>query len=139
MIEKEVFLNYVEAFEDAFVSNDWSKLLPCFTTDVVHDTGLGAEITGRDAVIDYLRESTEGFDRSFDSRIPTFGQVTVRENQVSSPWRLIYKKEGAPELVATGVEVVEISGQSISRLNSVFDEGVPERIQEWTARYGTLL
>ena len=139
MIEKEVFLNYVEAFEDAYLSNDWSKLLPSFTTDVVHDTGLGEEVTGRDAVIDYLRESTEGFDRSFDSRTPTFGQVTVRENQVSSPWRFIYKKEGAPELVATGVEVAEISGQSISRLNSVFDEGVPERTQEWLERYGTLL
>lgn len=139
MTEKEVFLNYVEAFEDAYLTNNWTRLLQCFTTDVVHDTGLGEEIAGRDAVINYLRESTGGFDRSFDSRTPTFGQITVTEHQVSCPWRFIYKKEGAPELVATGVEVAEISGQSISRLSSVFDKGVPERTQEWMERYGTLL
>jgi len=139
MTEEEVFLDYVRAFEDAYSSNDWSRLSRCFTSDVVHDTGLRQEISGRDAVINYLKESTEGFDRCFDSRTPSFGEVTVSDNQVSSPWRFIYKKEGAPELVTSGVEVAEILGDSISRLNSVFDEGVPERIQEWMAEYGTLL
>lgn len=139
MTNKEVFLNYVQAFEDAYLNNDWSRLSQCFTADVVHDTGDGQDISGRDAVISYLKESTEGFDRRFDSRTPSFGEIIVIDKQISSPWRFVYKKAGAPELIVSGVEVVEISGNAISRLNSVFDEGVSERTQEWMNEYGTLL
>ena len=139
MNEKEIFLDYVQTFEDAYLSDDWSKLLRCFTLDVVHDTGLGQVISGRGLVISYLKESTAGFDRSFDSRTPSFGEVKVSGKQVTSPWQFIYRKEGAPDLVASGVEIVEIVGESISRLNSVFDDGVPERTQNWMTKYGALL
>jgi len=139
MNEREVFLNYIQAFEDAYLSGDWSKLIPCFSTDVIHDNGLGQEICGREAVINYLRDSTEGFDKLFDSRAPSFGDVTVTDSEVSAAWHFIYKKDGAPDLATNGMEVATVSGQSITRLNSIFEEGAVEQTQTWMSEYGKLL
>lgn len=139
MTEKEDFLDYVQAFEEAYLDREWSRLTGFFMPDAVHDTGLGAEVSSRDSIIAYLQEAVEGFDRLFDSRIPSFGEISQTGNKISLPWNFTYRKEGAPDLVTSGTEVAEFSHHLISRLNSVFDEGVTESVQEWMQKYAYLL
>ncbi len=139
MTEKEDFLDYVQAFEETYLDGEWSRLAAFFTPDAVHDTGLGAEVSSRDSITAYLQEAVEGFDRLFDSRIPSFGEISQTGNKVSLPWHFTYRKEGAPDLDTSGTEVAEFSHHLISRLSSVFDEGVTARVQEWMKKYGNLL
>jgi len=139
MTEKEDFLGYVQAFEEAYLDGEWSRLTEFFKPDAVHVTGLGAEISSRDGIIAYLQEAVKGFDRLFDARIPSFGEISQTGNTISLPWNFTYRKEGAPDLVTSGTEVAEFSHHLISRLSSVFDEGVTERVQEWMEKYENLL
>lgn len=139
MTNQDVFRNYVQAFEETYLDNDWSRLTQFFTSNALHNTGNDREVSGKDSIIAYLKESVENFDRLFDSRNPSFGELSVIGNGVVVPWVFTYKKEGAPDLVTSGTEVAEFSHAAISRLDSVFDGGVPERVQEWMGKYGNLL
>ncbi len=104
MPSKEILRHYIRAFESAYLNDDWSLLRPCLEEDVVYDTGLGNEVSGRDPVINYFKESTERFDRRFDSRTPVFEDIADSGDQLSVAWRCTYRKAGAPDLVMSGTE-----------------------------------
>lgn len=139
MSNAEIFSAYVDAFEETYRDDDWSRLAVYFTQNSLYVTGDGQEILGRDNIISYLKESVESSDRRFDSRSPIFNDLSVSDNKVSVSWNLTFKKDGAPDLVSSGSEIAEFADDAICRLNSVFDEGVTERFLDWIEKYGKLL
>ena len=66
------YLAYAAAFEEAYASDDWSKLEPYFTEDAVYEfiapAPFGGKHDGRAAVLEQFKNSVNGLDRRFDSR-----------------------------------------------------------------------
>src|SRR5262245_59458697 len=115
------FFQYVQAFELAWLSEEWSLLEPLFADDarhVVHHGGpLGGIDEGRDAVIAGLRASVHGADRRFDARLPEIvaGPAT-RPNGVWMRYRLALRRAGLPELSFEGEHVVAYAPDGRIRL-----------------------
>ena len=139
MTNAEIFSAYVEAFEETYQDEDWSRLEVYFTENALYVTGDGQEIFGRDSIISYLTDSVESVDRRFDSRSPIFSVPETSGTKVSVSWKLTFSKDGAPDLVSNGSEIAEFDDGAICQLNSVFGEGVIERARVWMEKYGELL
>jgi hypothetical protein len=139
----ERYAAYVAAFEIAFHTDDWTHIEPFFTRDVViriHTEPFSGGCEGIDSVADYFRGVLDNFDRRFDERVITNPpQITQTGNRVRAAWRTCYRRDGAPDLAMSGVEVATFRGQHIARLDSRFDDGVSERMVDWLARYSSLL
>ena len=135
----ERFQAYADAFEETYADENWQRLEPYFTPDAVYAPGDGTEADARDRVLAQLREGVNGLDRRFDSRTLTATPPSSEGDTVSLAWQLTLSKAGAPDLVATGVEHATYTGDAISRLEDVFDEGVAEGLGEWMAAHGESL
>ena len=66
------YLAYAAAFEEVYLSDDWSQLEPFFTEDAVYNfvapVPFGGTYEGRAAVLAQFKNSVNGLDRRFDSR-----------------------------------------------------------------------
>jgi len=133
---------YAAAFEDAYASDDWSRIEPFFAEDATYRSYYGAnlEVTGRAQVLQQLRSDAEKFDRKFDARHLEFFEGPSEEgDRVLSRWEMVYSKAGAPDLVLRGVERATFDGDLIVLLE---DEYEPETFGEfgaWLGKYGGFL
>jgi SnoaL-like domain len=62
---------WIAAFDACVDDNDWDRLIPFLTEDVVytvHGAPFACEVRGRDAVIAAFAKSIAGFDRKFSER-----------------------------------------------------------------------
>jgi ketosteroid isomerase-like protein len=115
------FTAYAAAFEDAYASDDWSKIEPFFTTDAVYETvadpPFGNRNEGRAAVTAYFKQICDSFDRRFDSRtVDVVEGPTERDGAVWFRWLATYTLSGAPPLRMEGEETVVFEGDRIRRL-----------------------
>ena len=130
------FAEYIQAFEESYEDDDWSRLTKYFTPAAVYLTGDGQKVSGRANIIFYLKESVENFDRQFNLRVPVFDDLIQTDNIMSTTWTFTYKMKDAPDLVTSGIEIAEFEDHTICQLRSNFDEGVMERSQEWFKEHG---
>ena len=141
----EVFGKYAMAFEEVVRLDDWSVLEPFFTEDAVYETiGPGpfsGRRKGRQAVLDYLKQSLDTFDRRFDVREnPEMVEgPNVTEDSVWIRWRVTYRVEGAPPFVLDGEETAVIDGDRIHRLEDRFTDQVAADLEAWMAKHGDKL
>jgi hypothetical protein len=136
------YRQYAEAFEATYEDDDWTRLEAYFAEDATYDTGQGpdATVTGREALLGHLKTSLDSFDRKLDSRELEFiGDPREEGDRVIVGWEARYTKAGAPDLVLSGTEVAEFSGDRIKRLRDEFDESATQALQDWMAKYGKLL
>jgi hypothetical protein len=129
---------YADAFEESYEDDDWSRIEQYFTEDSVYE-GDPEDARGRDAVIAKLRGGVDAFDRKLDSRSPDFQTPTVEGDTLTMKWSVTYTKEGAPDLVISGVETAVFEGDSIARLRDDFDPKAQKAMGEWMATHGSLL
>lgn len=135
----EKFQTYADAFEETYADDNWQRLERYFTVDAVYAPGDGSEAVGRDQVLARLRDGINGLDRRFDARALSAAPPSSEGNTVSLSWQLTLSIAGAPDLTATGVEHATFTDGAISRLEDVFDEGVPEALGAWMAAHGASL
>jgi len=141
----EVFGKYAMAFEEAVRLDDWSVVEPFFTEDAVYETiGAGpfsGRHEGRREVLDYLKESLDGFDRRFDIRDnPEMVEgPRVEDHSVWIRWRVTYKVEGAPPLVLEGEETAVMDGDRIRRLEDRFTDQMAADLDNWMRKHGDKL
>lgn len=138
------FLRYAQAFELAWLSDDWSGVADCFTDDaeyVVHDGGpFGGGGTGRDGVVAALRDSTRGVDRRFDVRIPEILAGPVRRaDGVWVRYALELRRAGLPELRFTGTSVATVTGGRIRRLLDTPEPGTGMRAAAFVVEHDARL
>jgi len=136
------YQEYVEAFEETFEDDDWTRLEAYFAEDAAYDTGQGPDsvVGGREAVLGYLKTSLDTFDRLLDSRELEFvGDPEEEGDRVTIGWKARYTKAGAPDLVISGKEMAEFSGDRIKLLRDEFDESAAEAMRSWMAEHGSLL
>jgi hypothetical protein len=134
------FEEYAAAFEETYADDNWTRLEQYFTEDAVYLPGDGTEAVGRSKVLEALRNSVNGLDRNFDSRALGDGPTPTEDgNVVTLIWSLILKKEGVPDLVLSGRELLTYSGDAIQRMEDIFDEGVPDILTEWMQKHSSSL
>ena len=76
---------------------------------------------GRDAVLEYMKLSLDGFDRRFESReVSLIEGPELRDGAVWVRWRARYRVAGAPDLEIDGEEKAYFEGDRIRRLEDQF-------------------
>jgi len=138
------YLAYAEAFEEAYASDNWSKLEPFFTEDAVYEfvapAPFGGKFEGRAAVLAQFKNSVNGFDRRFDSRA-----VEVREGPIEKDggvwmrWAATYTLAGAPDCRMEGEERATFTGDRIRRLADSMTDAEAGRAGAYFAQHGSKL
>jgi len=136
----ERFMAYAAAFEDAYASDDWSKLDPYFTADAVYETiaepPFGGCVEGRDAITANFRQVCGAFDRRFDSRTVELLTTPVdRGGNVWFRWAAVYTLAGAPTLRMEGEETAVFAGDRIRRLEDRMPIETVQRTQAYLAEH----
>lgn len=136
---QERYLQYVDAFEDTYLDNDWSRLEEFFTADSIYDNGDGSIGRGRDAVLEKLKNAIDGLDRKMTQRVVSFAPPTTEANTVTSHWTAEYMMDGAPNLKFNGIEYAVFEGDQIAQLRDEMDDAAVAAITNWLTQYGALL
>lgn len=123
----ERFFAYMQAFELAWMTDDWSGLGDFFTPDATYDPvdagPFGGGGRGRDGVVAALRASTSTIDRRFDARVPeVLDGPRTRDGGVYMRYRLGLRRAGVPEFFSIGDHVATFAG---GRIRSIVDRPEP--------------
>lgn len=141
----ELFKKYAAAFEVAYKTDNWELIEPYFADDAVYHVAggppLGGHYEGRAAVIQFLKDSVHGFDQRFDQRIPTMLEgPELRDGKVWIRWRIVYKREGLPDLEVDGQEMATVVDDEITLLEDIYEAGQMERLKSYFEKHqGKLL
>ncbi|MCG8435127.1 MAG: nuclear transport factor 2 family protein [Gammaproteobacteria bacterium] len=124
---------YAAAFEETLVDDDWSRLEAYFTEDAVYLPGDGTQATGRDAVLEALRDSVNRLDRKSDAReVAGAPDVSEDGDTVTLKFTVVFKKAGLPDLNLVGVETAQFRDGAIQRMEDVIED--PQAMQDWMAK-----
>lgn len=137
MAIEDRYLAYAAAFEESFEDDDWSRIAPFFTNDVVYATD--TEARGNDAVLEKLKTGVDNFDRRMDKRSISFDPPSVEGNTLTVKWKVTYEKAGCPDLHISGIEIAEFDGDRIARLSDAFDPEATKAMEGWMAAHGATL
>jgi len=134
------FLDYAEAFESAFVSDDWGEVAECFAPDSEYIAIDGLRAVGRDQIISAFRSSVDVIDRRFDESIVRPLEPQLREDgSLFMTWEIIFKKQGSPDLRVAGTGEATYDGGKISKLVDQLEEGVGETMAACMDEHGSKL
>jgi len=140
----ESFARYAIAFEQAFVTDDWSPVAEHFTEDAVYETFgtgfLAGCATGRNEVIARLRRNVDNLDRRFDERVPEILEgPSEREGGVWMRFALRLLRAGLPELRITGDHTVYFHGGRICRIEEYVPTPVGTAVDAFLAAHAAAL
>jgi hypothetical protein len=140
----ERFLGYARAFEQAYWSDDWSRLAAHWREDgahVVHGAPpLAADDRGAAAAIAGLRASVHGIDRRFDVRIPEIlDGPRTQDGGVWMRFALTLRRAGLPELRFEGDHLVRYAGGRIALVEERVEPGAGERVTAYLAEHDARL
>lgn len=148
MTDLERFYHYVQTFELAHATDDWTLLQPIFAPDawhVVHHGGplggpSGGDDRGRDAVVAGLRASVHGADRRCTTRIAEIlAGPECRADGIWMRFALELRHEGTPGLRIEGDHRVAFRDGQIVELEETLDVGTGERAAAFFAEWGARL
>lgn len=135
---------YTAAFEEAYASDNWSKLEPFFTEDAeyafVAPAPFGGEYKGRAAVLTQFQNSVNGLDRRFDSRtVEVLEGPVEKDGGVWIRWAAVYTLADAPDCRMEGEERATFTGDRISRLEDLMRDAEAGRVGAYFAQHGAKL
>jgi len=135
---------YAAAFEEAYASDNWSKLEPFFTEDAVYEfiapAPFGGKYEGRTAVLAQFKNSVNGLDRRFNSRtIEVLGGPSEKDGGVWVRWAGVYTLTDAPDFRIEGEERAVFAGDRIRRLTDSITDAEAGRAGTYFAQYGAKL
>ena len=140
----QVFMDYAAAFEETYVDDDWSRLMPFFADDARYDVvggPLACSIAGSEALLRGMKNSIDGLDRRCDERIieltdgPTPHTLPEGE-EVRLNWTASYRRGDAPLLVFPGRSVVTVTNGRITAIRDEYREQDMAPVLEWMSQYG---
>lgn len=138
------YLAYAAAFEEAYASDDWSRLEPYFTEDAVCEfiapAPFGGEYKGCAAVLTQFQNSVNSLDRRFDSRkVEILEGPSEKDGSVWMRWAATYTLAGAPDCRMEGEERAVFTGDRISRLEDSITDAEAGRLGAYFAQHGAKL
>lgn len=140
----ERYVAYATAFEEAYASDNWSILEPFFTEDAVYEfiapAPFGGKYEGRAAVLAQFKNSVNGLDRRFDSRVvDVLEGPSEKDGAVWIRWAGTYTLAGTPDLRMEGEERAMFAGDRIRRLTDSITDAEAGRAGSYFAQHGTKL
>lgn len=141
MSPSERFAAYAAAFEEAFRSDDWSQVGPFFADDAVYVSPLGppplgGRFEGREAVVAYLKDVLDRFDRRFETReIELLEGPRETDGRVWVRGRARYRAPGVPELVFELEEEAHYEDGLIRHLEDRYAEDTRRAVWRWLDRH----
>ena len=139
-----LFGAYADAFEKAYVSDDWSLVEPHFTEDAIYEIALdppmGGCFEGRAAILAYFKDVLDRFDRRFESR--TLALLEGPKEVGQSVWirgSATYRAAGVPEFVLELEETAYFEGKRIRRLEDRYEPEMKKRIFTYLCEHGEKL
>ena len=137
----ERFLEYAQAFEDAYDSDDWSLLEPYFTEGAVYDFIAGPPLGGRHesraTILNDFQAAVNGFDRRFASRRLEFLEGPMEKNgDVWMRWVAIFTPDGGPDCRMEGEERAVFEGDRISLLEDKVSDEECQRLVAYMEAHG---
>jgi hypothetical protein len=136
------FNAFAADFESCIADDHWARLEPYFLDDASYwDVGGPVpKITGRGAIVAYLKDTVAKSDRRFDSReLEALTEPVVTGNRLSRKWRISYRLSGAPDLVLEGEARYEFEGELIRSLEEELTPESLQRYMAWMQDYGPRL
>ena len=136
------FNAFAADFESCIADDNWSRLEKYFVEDASYWNvgGPDPKITGRAAIVDYLKDNVANTDRRFASRgLQAITEPAVTGNRLSRRWRVTYTLPGAPDLVVEGEARYEFEGELIRRLEEEATAESMQRYMAWMQEYGSRL
>ena len=140
-----LFWAYASKFEEAYVSDDWSLLIPFFSEDAVYETiatpPLNNLLDGRDAVLAGMKASVNGLDRRFETRQLGLdrGPFLKGDDTVWMVWKATYTYKDLPPLEIAGEEAATFAEGKINRLEDRYSDEMAAHYQGWLDRYASQL
>lgn len=120
---------YAQAFELAYLSDDWSVLAPLLTDDAKHVVTDGGPLLdrndrGRNEVLDGFRNAVHEHDRRFDLRIPEiFEGPVARDDGIWMRFGLTTRRAGLPDLTVHGEHLVRFDENKITAIEEKILDG----------------
>jgi hypothetical protein len=133
------FNAFAADFESCIADDHWARLEPYFLDDASYwDVGGPVpKITGRGAIVAYLKDTVAKSDRRFDSReLEALTEPVVTGNRLSRKWRISYRLSGAPDLVLEGEARYQFEGELIRSLEEELTPESMQRYMAWMQDYG---
>jgi hypothetical protein len=138
------FAAYAAAFEEAYVSDDWSLVEPFFTEEAVYEVALdppmGGCFEGRAAILAYFKAVLDQFDRRFESR--EIALIEGPKEDGESVWirgNATYRAKSVPDFVLELEETVYFEGDRIRRLEDHYEPEMKQRIADYLQEHGQKL
>ncbi|MCE8000442.1 MAG: SnoaL-like domain-containing protein [Rhodobiaceae bacterium] len=135
------FIQCAQAFEIAFLSDDFSVLAPFYSDDAVHELAdggpFGAPVkNGRDNVLEGLRLSVNSVDRRFDIRIPEIIEgPEIRDEGIWMRFRLSFSRAGLPDLSVEGEHLQVFKAGKCVKLAERLAPGHGQRAADYLAQH----
>jgi ketosteroid isomerase-like protein len=138
------YMAYAAAFEEAYASDDWSKVEPYFTEDAAYafvaPAPFGGEYKGRAAVLTQFQNSVNSLDRRFDTRkVEVLEGPTEKDGNVWIRWAATYTLTDSPDCRMEGEERAVFTGDRISRLEDSMSDAEAGRVGAYFAQHGAKL
>lgn len=133
---------YYWAFEDAYDTDKWDKVITYFTDDAIYESPMVGEVKGKENIMSIFQVSLNRFDRKFSVK-RTIEEVKeekiVEENYLKIPGIVTYGNEDCPDLIVTMTEEVWFKNGLIEKI--VDDIPLSERIkiQSYMEKYKSKL
>ncbi len=132
------FLAYAAAFEETYEDDDWERIKPFFSSDVVYlveSEVFGARLVGPDAVAAGIKKSLDGFDRRFTERkLEATGPPKAEGDEFEIGWRAHYLRDGVEPLVVNGSSAVRVRDGKIYEMIDRYDAEADRELRAWQAR-----
>jgi hypothetical protein len=124
------FGTYAAAFEESLLDDDWTRLEQYFSPGATYPPGDGTKASGRDAVIETLKDSVNTLERKCDSR-DALGdpEISESEDTITLKFTINYSSKGLPGLILRGHETAQFSNGLILRMGDVIDD--PSATSDW--------
>lgn len=133
------FNSFASDFEDCVKDDDWARLKKYFVDDATYENvgGPDPKAEGRDAIIEFLNNDVERFDRRFDSRkLEGLTEPSATGSHLSRKWRCTFKLQGAPDLVTEGEASYEFDGELIRAIEEKVTASSRRDFIQWMQKYG---
>jgi predicted ester cyclase len=144
MTDLERFLRFALDFELAFWSDRWELLDAHVREDafrVAHCAGsLGADDSGRAAMLGGLAAGVRALDRRFDVRIPeVLAGPETRSDGVWMRYTLRLRRDGLPELAIEGEHLARFAGGRLTSIEEWLPPGTGERVDAFLREHDARL
>ena len=142
MSQTDLYLTYAQAFDDAYLAQDWSPLLPYFSDNAHYRSYYGADIEadGPGPILKLFEADTEAFDRKFDERHMEFVEPPKEVGgRVEARWKMTYIKKGAPDLELYGTETAQFEGDKLILLEDAYEPETFRTFGDWLETHGGFL